>query len=106
MRADFLPALADCSLTPTTHLARPSPPPTAPFGTPAGIVLVEYGSASLRERLADLSAGSVVSLELSRAGGRANVWRADVADPAGADSTGAHRSTDATAEHRAVHTEG
>ena len=70
--------------------------------TQATYHLVEYGTASLRERLADLSAGSVVSLELSRAGGRANVWRADPA----VDSTAGRRSADAAAENRAVHTEG
>lgn len=39
--------------------------------------IVDYGDRAARERVADLPAGSVVELELSRAGRRSNVWRAD-----------------------------
>lgn len=36
---------------------------------------VDYAAPELRDRLADLSKGSTVRLELVRAGGRANVWK-------------------------------
>ena len=39
--------------------------------------VVEYADEDARERVADLSVGSVVKLELSRAGRRSNVWRAE-----------------------------
>ena len=39
--------------------------------------IVDYGDRTARERVADLPAGSVVELELSRAGRRSNVWCAD-----------------------------
>jgi len=39
--------------------------------------VVEYADEDARERVADLPVGSVVKLELSRAGRRSNVWRAE-----------------------------
>lgn len=39
--------------------------------------IVDYGDRAARERVADLPTGSVVELELSRAGRRSNVRRAD-----------------------------
>ncbi|GEM_PF-218337 len=39
--------------------------------------VVDYADETDRERLADLPAGSVVRLELSRAGRRGNVWCAE-----------------------------
>ncbi|WP_082238264.1 hypothetical protein [Halorubrum tebenquichense] len=39
--------------------------------------IVDYPDEEARERVANLSAGSVVTLELSRAGRRSNVWRAE-----------------------------
>ncbi|GAB7008320.1 hypothetical protein [Halorubrum trueperi] len=39
--------------------------------------IVDYADDDARERVADLPVGSVVRLELSRAGRRSNVWRAE-----------------------------
>lgn len=39
--------------------------------------VVDYADESAREHVADLSAGSVVEMELSRAGRRSNVWCAE-----------------------------
>ncbi|MES3162134.1 MAG: hypothetical protein PPP55_11290 [Halorubrum sp.] len=39
--------------------------------------IVDYADEAARETIAELSAGSVVQLELSRAGRRSNVWRAE-----------------------------
>ena len=39
--------------------------------------VVDYADETDRERIADLPAGSVVRLELSRAGRRGNVWCAE-----------------------------
>jgi len=39
--------------------------------------VVEYADEEARERVADLPVGSVVKMELSRAGRRSNVWRAE-----------------------------
>ncbi|WP_089383327.1 hypothetical protein [Halorubrum vacuolatum] len=39
--------------------------------------VVDYADESDRERIGDLPAGSVVKLELSRAGRRGNVWCAE-----------------------------
>ena len=38
---------------------------------------VEYTSSGAKQRMADLPAGSVVRLSLTRTGARANVWRAE-----------------------------
>lgn len=43
--------------------------------------LVEYDDDSLRRELASRDVGDSVTLELDRAGVRANVWRASRADP-------------------------
>ncbi len=43
--------------------------------------IVEYGSERLRSELASRAVGESVSLELDRAGVRANVWRATRAEP-------------------------
>ncbi len=39
--------------------------------------IVDYADEDARERVADLPVGSVVRMELSRAGRRSNVWRAE-----------------------------
>jgi hypothetical protein len=39
--------------------------------------VVEYADEDARERVADLPVGSVVKMELSRAGRRSNVWCAE-----------------------------
>ncbi|MUW15517.1 hypothetical protein GJ633_13420 [Halorubrum sp. CBA1125] len=39
--------------------------------------IVDYADEEARERVADLPVGSVVDLELSRAGRRSNVWCAE-----------------------------
>ena len=39
--------------------------------------IVDYADRTARDRVADLPAGSVVQMELSRAGRRSNVWRAE-----------------------------
>ncbi|GAB6880249.1 hypothetical protein JCM17823_25230 [Halorubrum gandharaense] len=39
--------------------------------------VVDYADEDARERVADLSPGAVVRMELSRAGRRSNVWRAE-----------------------------
>lgn len=39
--------------------------------------VVDYADEDARERVADLPVGSVVKMELSRAGRRSNVWRAE-----------------------------
>ena len=39
--------------------------------------VVEYADEDARERVGDLPVGSVVKMELSRAGRRSNVWRAE-----------------------------
>jgi hypothetical protein len=39
--------------------------------------VVEYADDDARERVADLPVGSVVKMELSRAGRRSNVWCAE-----------------------------
>ncbi len=39
--------------------------------------IVDYADETARETVADLPAGSVVQLELSRAGRRSNVWCAE-----------------------------
>lgn len=39
--------------------------------------VVEYAHDDLRDRLETLSTGAPVEMELSRAGARGNVWRAD-----------------------------
>jgi hypothetical protein len=43
--------------------------------------LVEYDDESLRRELASRDVGDSVTLELDRAGVRANVWRASRAEP-------------------------
>lgn len=47
--------------------------------------IVEYADDDARDRIADLPAGSVVRLELSRAGRRSNVWCAESVRPAHTD---------------------
>lgn len=47
--------------------------------------VVDYADETDRERLADLTAGSVVKLDLSRAGRRGNVWCAESVRPAHTD---------------------
>jgi hypothetical protein len=57
--------------------------------TSATYHVVEYASPSLRAYVSELSPGTAVDLTLSRAGSRANVWRADTPGaegPAGAES--------------------
>ena len=44
--------------------------------------VVEYDDPEVEEELADLNAGSVVHLELRRAGRRGNAWCAEAARPA------------------------
>ncbi len=44
--------------------------------------IVEYDSESLRSELASRNVGDSVSLELDRAGVRANVWRVSHVEPA------------------------
>ncbi len=39
--------------------------------------VVEFADPRLRERLAGLGAGNAIQLSLTRAGARANVWRAE-----------------------------
>jgi len=39
--------------------------------------VVDYADDDAREEVADLPVGSVVKMELSRAGRRSNVWRAE-----------------------------
>jgi len=39
--------------------------------------VVDYADDGAREEVADLPVGSVVKMELSRAGRRSNVWRAE-----------------------------
>ncbi|WP_281193516.1 hypothetical protein [Halorubrum sp. F4] len=39
--------------------------------------IVDYADGTARDRVADLPAGSVVRMELSRAGRRSNVWCAE-----------------------------
>ena len=39
--------------------------------------VVDYADEDARERVTNLSAGAVVRMELSRAGRRSNVWRAE-----------------------------
>ena len=51
--------------------------------------IVDYADGTIRERLGTVPAGSVVRLELSRAGRRSNVWCAesvDVTDDDGSES--------------------
>jgi len=43
--------------------------------------VVDYATEADRERVAELSEGAVVRLELSRAGRRSNVWRAELLAP-------------------------
>ena len=43
--------------------------------------VVEYEDSTVEESLAELDAGSVVRLELQRAGRRGNAWRAAAAEP-------------------------
>ena len=45
------------------------------------LYVVEYDDPELRAELADLEAGSVVHLDLRRAGRRGNAWRAEAARP-------------------------
>lgn len=47
--------------------------------------IVDYADDDARERVADLPVGSVVRLELSRAGRRSNVWRAESVQTARTD---------------------
>ncbi|MWV64233.1 hypothetical protein GRS48_05260 [Halorubrum sp. JWXQ-INN 858] len=47
--------------------------------------VVDYADDAARERVADLPAGSVVKLELSRAGRRGNVWCAESVHAAATD---------------------
>lgn len=47
--------------------------------------VVDYADESARERVADLPAGSVVRMELSRAGRRSNVWCAESVETAVTD---------------------
>lgn len=44
--------------------------------------LVEYDNGSLRRELASRDVGETVTLDLARAGVRANVWRASRTEPA------------------------
>ncbi|QAU11972.1 hypothetical protein EKH57_03955 [Halorubrum sp. BOL3-1] len=47
--------------------------------------VVDYADEEARERVADLSVGSVVEMELSRAGRRSNVWCAESVETAVTD---------------------
>ncbi|TKX74046.1 hypothetical protein EXE46_10985 [Halorubrum sp. GN11_10-6_MGM] len=47
--------------------------------------VVEYADEDARQRVADLPVGSVVKMELSRAGRRSNVWCAESVKPARTD---------------------
>ena len=47
--------------------------------------VVEYADEDARERVADLPVGSVVKMELSRAGRRSNVWCAESVTPTRTD---------------------
>ena len=47
--------------------------------------VVDYADDDARETVADLPVGSVVKMELSRAGRRSNVWRAEAVRTAHTD---------------------
>ena len=47
--------------------------------------IVDYADDDARQRVADLPVGSVVRMELSRAGRRSNVWCAESVRPAETD---------------------
>ncbi|MFD1569245.1 hypothetical protein [Halorubrum laminariae] len=47
--------------------------------------IVDYADEGARERVADLPVGSVVRMELSRAGRRSNVWCAESVETAVTD---------------------
>ncbi|ESS05149.1 MAG: hypothetical protein A07HR67_00130 [uncultured archaeon A07HR67] len=47
--------------------------------------IVDYADRTARDRIADLPAGSVVQMELSRAGRRSNVWCAESVNVAETD---------------------
>ena len=53
----------------------------------ATLHVVEYDDSDVEELLAELDAGSVVRLDLKRAGRRGNAWRAEAAKPVDRRST-------------------
>lgn len=61
--------------------------------------VVDYADEDARERVANLSAGAVVRMELSRAGRRSNVWRAENVFAGATDGVDRPKQGDSTEYH-------